>query len=114
MSFAAKLKSKDVPKGKHDTFVEERGAYRFIPTKSLPELLKLRDMVVENINKVTCPVLILQGKKDTTVNLKSAFFLKENIKGSKLCIFSLSGHILTMDKDKNKVFKTVEKFIITS
>ncbi len=94
--------------------MKERGAYNYIPTKSLPELLKLRDMTVENISKVTSPVLIIQGKKDTTVRPMSAFFLKNNIKDGKLYMLANSGHILTMDKDKDKLFKIIERFIHAS
>ena len=100
-----------IPKGKWDSFVKERGAYNCIPTKSLSDLLNIRNFVKEGISSINCPVLIMQGKKDLMVSQKSPLFLNEHIKDSRLVMFSNSGHILTMDKEREKVLNNIEHFI---
>lgn len=46
-----------------------------------------------NINKIKCPALVICGKKDSA-NMKSAYYLSENIQNSELKIIENTGHIV--------------------
>ena len=51
------------------------------------------------VNVIKCPTLIICGDKDNT-NMKSAHFLSENIKGSKLNIIKQTGHVVNEENPK--------------
>lgn len=47
----------------------------------------------DKVKNITCPTLILCGKKDST-NMKSAYYLSQNIKNSELKVIENTGHIV--------------------
>ena len=51
------------------------------------------------VNVIKCPTIIICGDKDNT-NMKSAHFLSENIKGSKLNIIKQTGHVVNEENPK--------------
>ena len=51
------------------------------------------------VNVIKCPTLIICGDKDN-VNMKSAHFLSENIKGSELNIIKQTGHVVNEENPK--------------
>ena len=53
----------------------------------------------DRIFKIKCPVLIICGEKDKA-NIKSAYYLSKNIKGSKLEIIKNTGHIINEENPK--------------
>lgn len=52
-----------------------------------------------NVQVIICPTLIICGEKDKA-NMKSAHFLSENIKGSKLNIIKQTGHVVNEENPK--------------
>ena len=54
------------------------------------------------VSKIKCPTLIICGEKDNT-NIKSAYYLSENIKDSKLEIVKNTGHIINEENPKELV-----------
>lgn len=66
------------------------------------------------IQKIKCPTLILCGEKDSA-NIKSAYYLSENIKNAKLKIIENTGHVVNEEKPKelaeilNEFYKGVQK-----
>ncbi|MDD3168813.1 MAG: alpha/beta fold hydrolase [Eubacteriales bacterium] len=46
-----------------------------------------------NVNGIKCPTLVICGKKDSA-NIKSAYYLSENIPGAKLEIIENTGHVV--------------------
>ena len=51
------------------------------------------------VSKLKCPTLIICGEKDNA-NIKSAYYLFENIKNSKLEIIKNTGHIINEENPK--------------
>ena len=51
------------------------------------------------VSKLKCPTLIICGEKDNA-NIKSAYYLSENIKNSKLEIIKNTGHIINEENPK--------------
>ena len=66
------------------------------------------------IQKIKCPTLILCGEKDSA-NIKSAYYLSENIKNAKLKIIKNTGHVVNEENPKelaeilNEFYKGVQK-----
>lgn len=49
------------------------------------------------VQKIKCPTLIVCGEKDSA-NIKSAYYLSENIKNAKLKIIENTGHVVNEEK----------------
>lgn len=60
------------------------------------------------VQNIICPTLIICGKKDSA-NTKSAYYLSENIKNSKLKIIENAGHIVNEEKPKT-LAKVLDEF----
>lgn len=52
-----------------------------------------------NVNRIKCPTLVICGKKDSA-NIKSAYYLSENIQNAKLKIIENTGHIVNEENPK--------------
>lgn len=53
----------------------------------------------DRVSKIECPTLIICGEKDKA-NIKSAYYLSKNIKGSQLEIIKNTGHIINEENPK--------------
>lgn len=51
------------------------------------------------VNNIKCPTLILCGKKDSA-NMKSAYYLSQNIKNAELKIIENTGHVVNEENPK--------------
>ncbi len=60
------------------------------------------------IQKIKCPTLIVCGEKDSA-NIKSAYYLSENIKNAKLKIIENTGHVVNEEKPQI-LAKVLEQF----
>ena len=66
------------------------------------------------VQHIKCPTLIICGEKDSA-NIKSAYYLSENIKDSKLEIIKNTGHVVNEENPKelarilNEYYKGVQK-----
>ena len=49
------------------------------------------------VQKINCPTLVVCGEKDSA-NIKSAYYLSENIKNAKLKIIENTGHVVNEEK----------------
>ena len=52
-----------------------------------------------NVNRIKCPTLVICGKKDSA-NMKSAYYLADNIPNAKLKIIENTGHIVNEENPK--------------
>lgn len=106
----AKKKGKSVK----DVLMEQNIAgYNKNPLHGVAELLKLMKNVRKELSLVKIPVIIMHSKLDPTVSWKNAKKIYENI-GSidrEIVYFYNSYHVLTMDNDKEEVFKSAYNFI---
>ena len=69
--------------------------------------------VKKELKKIKCPTLIIHSKKDHTILPNSASYIHNNIssKSKKILWLENSGHVITVDNEKEKVFQLVYDFI---
>ena len=88
-------------------------AYNVMPVKPLGSLFALVRLCKERLlKKITVPCIVLQSKIEHTVNPESAQYIYDNISSEekKLVWYKNSGHILTLDVEREAVFKEISKF----
>lgn len=106
----AKKKGKSVK----DVLMEQNiMGYNKHPLHGVAELLKLMKHVKNELNLIKVPVLIMHSKLDPTVSWKNAENIYKNISSidKEIIYFYNSYHVLTMDNDKDEVFKKILNFI---
>lgn len=87
--------------------------YDKTPVASISHLLKLIRKAKRKLRKISSPILIIQSKDDGTVEHRSAEIIMNKVKSNykKLVYLKESGHVVTIGKERDKVFKEVENFI---
>ena len=95
--------------------LEGRIAYKKAPLRALASALSLIKIVKKEIRKIKLPALIMHSLKDNTIKPKSAWFVYNQIstlaERKKLVYLKNSGHVITVDFDKELVFKEIYNFI---
>ena len=84
-----------------------------MPVKPLGSLFSLVKLCKEKfLEKIVAPCIVLQSEIEHTVNPKSAQYIYDNISSEekKLVWYKNSGHILTLDVEREAVFKEISKF----
>lgn len=98
----------------YDIGEEYKQSYKVMPLRGVVELLKLMKICKNNvISKITVPCLIIQSKNEHTVKATSAKYIYDNVKSKikKLVWLENSGHIITIGKEREKVFDAVVDFL---
>ena len=92
---------------------EITNGYSRMPLKSLAEVLKLRDQVLEELGKITQPLLLIYSNSEHTVKPESADKIAELATSAPVEIIRLekSGHIITLDKEREPVFEHIIRFL---
>jgi carboxylesterase len=77
-----------------------------IPLGSIHELVQLRDAVERDLPKVTAPILLMQGRNDTTVEPRSIDDVARRIRSRdrRTVWFERSGHMLPNDVEREAVW----------
>lgn len=88
-------------------------SYGFTPLKSLSSLLDLIKHVDALLPAVMMPLLIIQGRHDHTVQARSAEYIYDKVgsEEKKLIWLEKSGHIVTIDIERERVFQYIADFI---
>ena len=88
-----------------DYWVQYDGAH----LHSVTQLLHLIQATGKNLDKVTCPVLIIQSKTDETVRPESANHLYDGLASSRKRIVWLdqSVHVATLDVERERIYRAV-------
>ena len=88
-------------------------AYDSTPLASLSSLLDLIASVQADLPNVRCPALIIQSRREHTVRPESATFIQEHLGSQAKELFWLekSGHVVTVDIEREKVFTKVADFL---
>lgn len=87
-------------------------SYNKMPLASVHSLLALIRHIAKYLPKLTRPFLIIQSKNDHTVNFRSAAYLYRSA-GSlekELLWLEKSGHLVTLDTEKDIVFAKIADF----
>lgn len=87
--------------------------YNQTPLNSLSSLLDLINEVCMVLPKINTDVLIMQSKREHTVRPESADYIYKHIGSSnkKLVWLERSGHVVTLDSERETVFKNVADFL---
>jgi carboxylesterase len=90
-------------------------SYDKIPIKSLSELLKFSKHLQNDLCDIYSPLMIIYPKCDHVVNNKSSIDIYNNVSSKNKRILELekSYHIMTLDVEKEKVFREISKFLDT-
>ena len=87
----------------------------FHPTETLKELSETLNNVRNEIDEVLDPILVVQAENDEMINPQSANYIYENVDSDEKDIkwYANSGHVITIDKEKEQVFEDVYSFLET-
>lgn len=87
--------------------------YDQYPTQGVAELVKGISVIKSELKKITNPILVIQSSLDKTVVPESGQYIYDNIGSKDKRIFWLnnSGHIATLDRERERVFLWTEDFI---
>lgn len=105
---------KKYPSDYNNTINKARFVYNSAPVNTMSSVIKIIRKSIRDLDKVKCPVLVLQSRGDKTTNPKSADFIYNKIGCNKkeLKIINDSHHLFILDKKVNKgVFKDIYYFI---
>lgn len=104
-----------VPKKQRDYDVAPHyfTGYNQTPLSSLSSLMELIDSIHADLPDITCPALILQSRREHTVKPESAIYLHQKIGSGQKELFWLekSGHVVTVDIERETVFGKVADFL---
>jgi carboxylesterase len=83
------------------------------PLKCVSSLLCLIDHVKGGLSGVQAPALVIQARHDELILPESAQYIYEHIssKSKQLSWYENSTHIITVDRERNKLFQEIDKFM---
>jgi carboxylesterase len=87
-------------------------SYSKYPLSSLEQLLLLLNDTEKKLNRVQTPTLLVHSKRDHTVTYENMNFIYNHIAsgGKKKITLENSYHVISTDKDKDLIFKSVDNF----
>jgi carboxylesterase len=87
--------------------------YPSISVKASVEMIKLQRRVKKNLQKITSPLLVVQGKKDQQVNPKVPYYLTKKISSAvkEIVFLPKSDHIIPLDCQKDEAFAATVAFL---
>ncbi|RHW36665.1 alpha/beta fold hydrolase [Lysinibacillus yapensis] len=100
--------------GKGEQEIEQEvEAIRAKGMPSLPELQQLVQDVRSELDLIYAPLLVVQAKNDEIIDPQSAHIIYENSESLNKHIkwFEESGHVITLDKEKQQLHETVYEFL---
>lgn len=89
-------------------------SYEKVPLRCLTSLLHLISMTKVRLCTIKNPVLIVQSKVEHTVKPESAEYVYKHLTGTEdkeLLWLRGSGHVVTLDKERDMVFEVTAEFI---
>ena len=86
--------------------------HHFKPTETLKELSEALDTIKDQVDEVFDPILVIQAENDNMIDPQSANYIYEHVDSDDKNIkwYSESGHVITIDKEKNKYLKIFINF----
>ena len=104
---------KSFEKKSPDQIISELHELRISSKDSLEKVTFLTEETREELETIKAPTLVMQGALDDELYQESAPYIMENIKANEKDIiwYENSGHIITLDKEREKVCKDVYEFL---
>jgi len=92
---------------------EERFVYGRVPVACLDSLNKGIDRVRRELDRIRCPVLLMQSEKDQTVDPASVRIIAQKITQTRaeVVYWPNSGHILTLGPERAEVAEQIREFV---
>ena len=80
---------------------------------SLKHLVDSMEAGKESLAKITCPLIVIQSRGDIDLSEKGPEYIYNNAASTdkKVVWLERSGHIITLDYDRERVFEEVYRFI---
>ncbi|MEC5425344.1 alpha/beta fold hydrolase [Virgibacillus sp. C22-A2] len=71
--------------------------------------------VKKEIDTIYTPTMVVQARKDEMINTESADYIYTNVEAEKKTIkwYEKSGHVITVDKEKEQLFEDIYQFLET-
>lgn len=100
----------------HDaTQMEEHFSYDMYPTHSVYELIKLLEEMRSVLDEINVPTLLMHSKNDLGVPPENMSLIYNDLRlpedKKRKVWFENSGHILTRDLEKDRVFAIIHRFL---
>jgi carboxylesterase len=108
---------KRIEKGESDWLDPDAGTdhldYPYYPTRSIAELRDLADEMRTGLSRMTAPVLIIHSKTDVSVPPHNAESFLSTIGSKNISLewIECSGHVITRDIDRQRVFELASGFV---
>jgi carboxylesterase len=101
-----------LPKGGEDDDLPWKG-YTVNPLKGVIQLLKFQKQVLKRLPQIRRPVLIVQGRLDTTVDSRVPQMIRENVNSAikEIHWMDHSSHCVALDREFDQVAKITLEFI---
>lgn len=114
ISFVKKPTSQRVESVPTSESMPARFVYERIPVDGLVSLNRGIRQVRSKLSAITCPALLMQSRKDFTVNPVSVEIINEQIQHGKPIVhyWENSGHILTLGREREEVALKVHEFLL--
>lgn len=111
--FYSYLKKPHPPDVKDPSVDESNPFYEFYPVNTLKHLIDTMKEARELLPKITCPILILQSKGDIDLSEEGPEYIYKNAASNnkKIVWLERSGHIITLDYDRDRVNEEVYRFV---
>lgn len=111
--FYSYIKKQHPPDIKDPSVDENNPFYEFYPVNTLKHLIDTMKEGRELLPKITCPILIIQSKGDIDLSEKGPEYIYKNAASTdkKVVWLERSGHIITLDYDRDRVNEEVYKFV---
>ena len=87
--------------------------YPGLPLKAAQQLLKFRQATEQRLAQVTCPLLVFQGRLDTSVQPGAGEFLFQHVRSTikEQHWMEESSHVILLDKEMEKVVQITVEFM---
>lgn len=87
--------------------------YDRTPLRAIAQLMRFIRKVRKRLSEVQVPTLVIQAKNDETIVPESANYIYQQIssKEKRLSWYEKSSHIITLDRERGKLFEEIESFI---
>lgn len=87
----------------------------FHPTETLKELSATLSEVRDVVEEVLDPILVIQAEHDEMIDPQSANYIYDHVDSEQKDIkwYANSGHVITIDKEKEQVFDDINDFLNT-
>ncbi|MDD3852533.1 MAG: alpha/beta fold hydrolase [Syntrophomonadaceae bacterium] len=90
-----------------------RFAYAVMPLKAFVSMYELRKLVMNNINRLSVPLLVIQSMRDGSVHHHSAVWLRKhvNLPAIQTVFLKKSGHVATMGDEQDIIAADIMSFM---